>query len=275
MVSILLTYVGYNLGAVIASPLAQALQEALGLRAVYLAAAGLALLATLIAAGVGAAWLLKRERAAEEQRAPRPPLGSVLMGIGALALLAFLPVLSWNQSWHLQFDLLQQLDVGMSWDLFFALNPAIVTVVAVLLAAVLAGLHFTRLRVPAMALVGLGLALVGLALLLMVVPGVRATVPAFLAAAVVLSIGEVFALPPLLSRLTGDVHWRLAPLLAAGWLALTGGGGILLTWLIERYELPVLRTVTGWVGAGSGLLFGLVLLILADPLQRRLFSPPR
>jgi dipeptide/tripeptide permease len=274
-VSILLTYVGFNLGALVASPLAQAVRDAAGTRMVLFIAAGLMALAALLAAGVGAAWLVRRDQVAREQEAPRPAQGRVLLGAVVLAVLAFLPTLCWQRSWDLQMNVLDGLEGRVSWDLFFAINPSVVITVGLLVAGILAGLHFVRVRLPAMALVGLGLLLLGLGTAPLLLPGIGATLPALLASAAVLSIGEVLAIPLFTSRLVGDVHGRLAPLLIAVWLALTGGGSRLLAWLADSGALPYLRPVTGWVGVGSGLLCGLALLVAAFLLQRRLYEPPR
>jgi dipeptide/tripeptide permease len=272
-VSILLSYIGFNLGALVASPLAQAVRDAAGTRVVLFVAAGLMALAAVLAAGVGAAWLVRRDQVAREQEAPRPAQGRVLLGAAVLAVLAFLPTLCWQRSWDLQMNVLHGLEGHMSWDLFFAINPSVVITVGFLLAAILGGLHVARVRLPAMALVGLGLLLLGLGTAPLLLPGIGATLPALLASAAVLSFGEVLAIPFFTSRLVGDVHGRLAPLLVAVWIALTGGGSQLLAWLSDSGALPYLRPVTGWVGVGSGLLCGLALLIAAFLLQRRLYEP--
>lgn len=104
--------------------------------------------------------------------------------------------------------------------IWYALNPAVVLMACVVGAVGAVGIAAARLDPPVLIVVGAGLLVcaVGGAIAAL---ALHAEPSLLIVALLVVSGAEGLILPLLLSRLAGDMHWRAAALMVGGWLALS------------------------------------------------------
>ena len=271
-----LLWASMNVAALLAMPLTELARNAFGYTTTFAMQGMLALLAAVIAAGLGAVHLVYRNKGPAEPDTTRGFDGRILAVLGGVLVLCAIPWGSYNFAYELFYTgLFVQQDIWgydqMDW--IFNLNPVIVLLTALLLGALLLGLHFTRVQLSSLVFIGLGLMGVGLALGLLSVEPVRQSMPGLLLALGLLSVAEVLAGPLLISRLGGDVHWRLATLVVALWLLVTGFIGQLLGLLRGYGPNEDFTMIVGFMLAAIALLFGLIIAIAAIPLQRKLLVP--
>ncbi len=273
-------------------PLQGVLLPSLGLAGVCLVAGLLAVAAAVVAAPLVVAghralprsssaptrsaftetWVSMREAEAGPARAPANPAVRVHLMAGVLILACFL---SWGSHDHVYNLLEAQWRTVATSDLgLITINQALATCIGLLL-PVFFWLQVLRgVQVPALIFVGLGMALAGPATLLLLVPGLSSIPTGLIGVLVLLTVAELLIGPLLLSRIAGDLHWRVGCLVIGVWLAMSSG-------------VPLSTVNEGLVAAGIdvspylvpgmlqalGSLVGLVLLFAAVPLHRRIWAP--
>jgi dipeptide/tripeptide permease len=198
------------------------------------------------------------------------PLVLAAAGLGALLFIPWAGLMTGFQAiyttlWDLPF-------VAGNDALWTSLNPGIVIFLALLLSWFLLVLVLFNKTAPALLLVGAGILLIATGLIAIAIEPVRMSAWGFGLAFALISVGEVVAAPALISRIGGDVHWRLTTLFVALWLATSGSGhwvmGLLTGAGVQNpFGLPLAFAIIS-------VPIALVLLVVAIPLQRRLFDPP-
>lgn len=237
-----------------------------------------ALLALLVTGALIAGWLSTRE---EERAAPPTPsrqleLPIVLLvaGLGFVLCLPWVGLMGGFQTvyqvmWELPF-----VANGGYEKFWMSANPAFVTFAAALLASIFLLLRLLDKTVPALLVAGPGMVLLAAGLILAGIEPIRMTPWGFGAALALISFGEILAAPALISRIGGDVHWRLTTLFVAMWLAVgtlgyTAANAVQSSGLSsDPFALPIAFAVLA-VPAG------LLLTGLAIPLQRWVFDPQK
>ena len=146
------------------------------------------------------------------------------------------------------------------------------TLTGVLIALVAGGFHLAKLRLPPLFPLAGGLLLLALGQVSILALGASGTPWPALAGMGVAAVGEALMMVFLFSRMLGDLHWRLAPVVVALWLGLTDAGTQLLGWLGSALQLEWWPQAMGWVGVVSALVAALVLAVVAIPAQRRLWT---
>jgi len=214
-----------------------------------------------------ARWLLPVD---EEPPTPADRLDwRPLAAAAGLIALGLIPVMVLYQSFSLQFDALQVLSPGGNWEWMLQINPVVVVAVVTLLAPALLVLHFVRPRLPILLPVGAGMVVLAVGSLLVLS---KLSLPVVLAGTAVVALGEVAALPLLVARLGTDVHWRLAALVVAVWLALTTASNVVVAMVPDTNAQPVLSTAVWGGAAGLAMVCGLVVAVAAIPLQRFVYG---
>ena len=271
----LLLYAAANVAGVAAPAASTRVLNTFGSGAAYGTAAGVAFLGLLVALAFTGGWLGTRE---EERAMPPSPSGRfelpVVLGAAGLGLLLFIPWTGlftgydavWASIWELPF-------VQGYESIWMAVNPGVVVFVGLLLASIFLVLALLQKGFPALVLAGAGMILVSAGVILIAIGPVRETAWGFGVGFVLLSIGEVMAAPALISRIGGDVHWRLTTLFVALWLA-TSSLGYAASGLIRSSSLGDNPFGIPMAFAVIGVPIGIVLLVAAIPLQRLLFAPP-
>ena len=149
-------------------------------------------------------------------------------------------------------------------------NPAIVVFLGLLVASVCLLLALLQKSFPSLLLIGGGMIAVSLGLLLVAFEPMRMNPWVYGVAFVLVAVGEVLAIPALVSRIGGDVHWRLVTLVLAFWLSLGSlsyaASGLTREWIMDPFWVPA-----GF--AAIALPLGVILLGAAIPLQMFLFAP--
>ena len=271
----ILLYGVSNAGAVAASPGASWLMSQFGSETVYTVAAALAGLGFLGSLAVAGGWV---GTAAEEAAAPPGPSRRlewpVVLAVAGLGVVLFIPWAGLMTGFEAVYSTLWELDfVAGHESIWTAMNPAIVIFLALLLASIFLMLTMLEKTVPALLLAGGGMVILAVGLIAVAIGPIRESPWGFGAAFALVSVGEVLAAPALISRIGGDVHWRLTTLFVALWLATSQLGyaasGVLRgSGLMENpFGLPLAFAI-------MAIPLGLVLLVVAIPLQRRLFDPP-
>jgi len=149
-------------------------------------------------------------------------------------------------------------------------NPVIVFLASVIGAAVAAALAALRFDFPTLPLVAAGLLLgaLGGGIGAAAIPVSAALIPV---AMMVASGGEALVTPLLMSRLTGDLHWRASALIVGGWLSATTFTSGLLSSLAQALG-PANPTLPVLFAAAASSLGGVVILAVAIPHHRVLRS---
>lgn len=75
-----------------------------------------------------------------------------------------------------------------------------------------------------------------------------------------------------ISRLLGDLHWRLVAVVMGLWLVFTDIALQLLAWLQSSITVEWFTQAVGWAGVGASLLVALILAVVAIPAQRTLWN---
>ncbi len=270
----LLLYGAANVGAAVGPRVAGTLQFEVGVDAVFAAGAALTGLALLVAIGLVFAWM----STADEERAAGPGPSSrfeprVLATIAVLGLLLVLPWAGSMTGFQAVFRAIRDLPfVGNAPSLWREANPALIVFVTALLSSTCLLAAMFRRTVPALLLAGPGMVVLGIGVILMAFEPVRLSPWTFGGAFALMTLGEL-AGPALLSRLGGDVHWRLTTLVVALWTAPTAFAYTTTATLANRELLPdpFLFPVPF---AALLIPLGLVVTVAAIPLQRRIFDPP-
>lgn len=161
-------------------------------------------------------------------------------------------------------------------EIWMGVNPVLVIWAAGLLAAVFLLLSLTRRNVPTLLLAGPGLVLLAVGVGMLSFEPVRTSVAGLGCGLVVMTLGEALAGPLLISRVVGDLHFRVVGMVMALWLVLTDVLRILgnadgpAQQLLESYPFAI--------AGGSAVLavpLGIALAAVAIPLHRRLYLPDR
>ena len=229
-------------------------------------AATLAGFAACLAAFLGLGFVLTRAREPDPEE-PTAQWNWPLIGVAALLsvlVIAYQDVYTWFPRAVELFEALPQPD-----EWWFALNPVVVLWAGLMGAAAFLVLALMRKNVAGVRLLGIGLIVWGIGA--GVLAGVEGTV-GVATAIIVLSLGEILVGPLLLSRLGGDLHWRVTT--AA--LALFMGTGTVLSWVIDlgQEHLEVGLVDHAYVPFGLlGAAAGAVLVVVGGRLQERLYSP--
>ena len=269
---IALIYTAINLGALLGSTGTAQLRSGLGFGVVFTACAvvmGLALLAAILL--VGATLWTRAEVAANPS--PALPTGRLLLGAAGLSALVFLPWMGVTQSWDLVWRVFQDAPLPSALEPYWSsINPLMCTLTGVLIALVAGGFHLAKLRLPPLFPLAGGLLLLALGQVSILALGASGTPWPALAGMGVAAVGEALMMVFLFSRMLGDLHWRLAPVVVALWLGLTDAGTQLLGWLGSALQLEWWPQAMGWVGVVSALVAALVLAVVAIPAQRRLWT---
>jgi len=272
----LLLWASMNVGALLCMPVIEVVYETLGFTAAFAMEGVLVLLAAVLACGLGAVHLKFRTAEPTEPDTTRTVNGKLLAVLGGVLVLAAIPWGAYNYAYRLFYSGFYSLEdiwdyENVEW--VFRINPPIVLLMALILTAVLLGLHFARVRLSSLLFVGLGLMGTGLALALLSAEPLRQSMGGLLAGLGLLSVVEVFVGPLIVSRLGGDVHWRFASAIIALWLVATGLVNELLNILPGSDYTEDVSLVFGFLLGAVSLLFGLVIAVAAIPLQRTLLKP--
>lgn len=262
--SFVLLYAVLNASALTSSTAAGVVTTRMGASAVFATAAGAAALGALLAAGLGIAWFLTRER-----KAPDPsPLstGRVLWGaLGLVALAApYVALLTLVSS--LSFDASSR--SSLSW--LTLVNPLLVILGSCLVMGVLAVLHLRRLELPALLVVAVGLCLAAVAAVPLMLA--RTSLWAAFTAEGTLGLAEVLVGPFAMARLVGDVPRRFQTLVMSGWFVVSGGVPVAVSSLSRAFpqaEIFGLAAV-----AVAVFVIGVALMLTAKALSRWLYEPP-
>jgi dipeptide/tripeptide permease len=230
---------------------------------------GVALLAALLAAVLGLVVLKGSRGEPEPGDSGRLFSGRILLAALGLIALCVLPWGSYGVLGMLQADAIWELEERLDHEVLYALNPAILILGSLVLVPLLAILHVARVHVPTTVPIGAGLVLFGLGVAVFAAGLPGDTLVAFIGGTVVMTVGELLLGPFVLSRVAGDMHWRLAPLLIGVWLA---GTGLMSTLTSALSIYSSAHGIVAWIGVGTAVPAGLLLLALSWPL-RRLFLP--
>jgi len=265
-------WASFNLGAVLAPLVTMSVQRAMGYRTTFHLLGGIMLLAMLVAAGLGIVAFVRRH-----QPVPQPDTGNRfdgrILGLAVgVAVLAIVPWAGYSVVHALQVDRLVAAGTPMEISTLFSINPIIVLGLSLLIVPVLALMHWQRVNVPSLLIVGVGLAVMGIGILPMVLAPLDLVVPLFIAGIVIVSVGEILVGPFLMSRLLGDLHWRLTALFAGIWLAGVAGITALVNAVAYAGVPPLTPSVTAGFVAAAAIVVGLVFAAAAIPL-RKYFVP--
>lgn len=206
-------------------------------------------------------------RFGEEREPPDPPLSGRGEGAAFLVMFLALPaLLVMTTADQLQFEPLYHSGTYSSMAWVFYVNPAVVTGVAIPMSIALGAAALLRKRIPALPLVAFGfltLAIGCLPLLATSGPDDRAAAAALLSM-VILAIGEAFAFPLAVSRMTGAAHPRTASLVVSIWLVVSGGATVFLTWGLRTAESDGLRAagIAVAIGASFAFLFSIAAVLV-------------
>lgn len=277
-------YVTLNLGAALSSWLTWKLTEVTSFQAIFMAMAAALFLAAIVGLLLAFAHLFlgpSQHGGESEPSAGVPPTlpttrrldpRFIAVGLGLIVVTA-IPWMSFGLMWELQFTAAEHLGTDLTYtSWFFSLNPLIVIFVGLLLAAVLLVLHLTRIRIPTLLLVGLGLMVMGAGMAALLLCFVVQQPPLLLLSVAVIAAGEVLMAPLLASRIAGDQHGRLVTLMTALWLAASYGSSQLLSHL-GLHDSGALQLLGGIVAAVC-VVVGLGLAIAAYPLRKVLTPAP-
>ncbi len=271
-VAIALVYVAINLGGVMGPVSSGALSRQFGFQATFIVLAAPLALAVLVAALLGGAMLWTRAEVAAKPE-PAPPTGRLLLGSFGLMVLVAVPWLCSLQSYELIYT---SVDLyGLPYflqDHWFEINPVMCVVTGVLVAIIAAVMHLTRLRLPTLFAVAVGLLLLALAQVLILVAALPTSPWLAIAGLALSAVAEATLMVFLTSRMLGDLHWRLVALVGAVWLSVTYGLSSLLAWLGSTLELAWWAQAVGWAGVGSGLLVALILAVVATAARKQLWT---
>lgn len=252
-------WASFNLGAVLAPIVTISVQQALGYRTTFHLLGGVMLLAMLVAAGLGIIAFVRRHRPVPQPDTGRRFDGNIFGLAVGVAALAIVPWAGYSVVHALWIDRLMAAGTPFEISTLFSINPIVVLVLSLLIVPVLLLVHWQRLNVPTLMIAGVGLAVMGLGILPMVLAPLDLIVPLFIAGVVVVSVGEILAGPFLMSRLLGDLHWRLTALVAGIWLAGVAGITALVNAVAYAGIPPLTPSVTAGfvavVAIGIGLLF--------------------
>jgi len=267
-----LVYAAINIGAILGPACAPAVQTQLGYGPLFMACAALMLVALVAAALLGGATLLTCKEVAAKPE-PTPGNGKLLLGAAGLGALVFLPWIGMLQSWELAWRIFDASPLPPPFEhLWTMANPLACLFTGVSVATVAGGLHLAKLRAPAPFAMALGLLMLALGQALILVTGTTGSPWPALLGLVVAGMGEAVLMVFLISRMLGDLHWRLVALVMAVWLGLSDAGTQLLSWLGGTLELEWWFEAVGWTSVGSAVLAALVLAALAIPAQRKLWT---
>jgi len=262
-----------NLGAFVGPLLSGAVRTSFAYRHVFHLCGGILLLSALFAGGLGVAMLVFRRTDGDTPPRSRPFHAPVLLLAIGVLVVVLIPWTGYGALISMQMMSVAELDPSLDMEVLFNLNPAVVVLTSVLLVPALLILHFTRVQLPTLMIVGLGLLLVGVGAVPLLLAPMFGPTPLLLVSIVVMAVGETLCGPLLISRLAGDQHWRLATLVVGVWIAATSGMGALLNTLTVRPGFSAASQAVGWTTAGTALLAGVVLMAAAYPL-RKVIAPP-
>jgi len=268
-----LLWAAMNLGALLGPLASGAIRTNFTSRHVFHACGATMLLSALFAGGLAAAMLaFRRSPGAPPSPSQRFHLPVLLLAVGILLLVA-IPWTGYGSLISMQIisvaDHLPMADM----DLLFNINPVVVLLTSMLLLPVLLILHFTRVQVPTLMIVGAGLLLIGIGAVPLLLAPMFGGVSLLVVSIVVMAVGETLTGPLLLSRLAGDQHWRLVTLVMGVWISATSGLGALMNLGLYRPEPNFLGQAVGWTSAGTALLAGVVLMAASYPM-RKVLAPP-
>ncbi len=268
-----LIYVGINLAGFLGPATTGALHPGLGFQTTFLVLVVPTALAVLVAALLGGATIWTRAEVAAEPE-PVPPAGRAVLGSLGLMALVMVP---WLCSLNIYELIYTSVDLyalpPFLQDHWFEINPLMCVVTGVLIAIAAAVMHLTKLRLPALFIVALGLALMALGQALVLVAAMPASPWLAVGGLALLAVAEATMMVFLTSRMLGDLHWRLVTIIGALWLAITYGGASLLAWLGDILQASWWGQAVGWTGVGSALLLALILAVIAVPARRQLWTP--
>jgi dipeptide/tripeptide permease len=270
-------WVGVNLGALVAPPVTMGIRDALGFPALFAACAALLVLVAVVAAvAFGGEWFVGRQHktSASGFTLDRP----LAIQACVVLLLAFLP-------WALVFQVYDYLYLtyleyglyinGTSPETFMQINPVLIVVLGVLLAAGFSLFHATGVKIPTLAIAGAGLLLLAAGSLPMMFPRFLFLSPLLVLCLLVLALGEILAGPMLLSSIVGGWPWRLSTLIIALWLSMTRGTTLVVNWIRNLGDSQELSQAPLWLGIFLCAVVGLTFAIVAWPLRRVMAAPPR
>ena len=270
----ILLYGASNAAALAASPGAAWLRSHFGSETVYTGASAVVGLAFLGSLALAAGWLATRGEEAKAAPGPSRTFDvPLLLAAAALGVLLFIPWAGLMSGFQAIYTVLWDLPfVAGNETIWTSLNPAIVIFLALLFSSILLVLVLFEKTVPALLLVGAGLFLIATGLIALAIEPVRMTAWGFGLGLALVSVGEITAAPALLSRIGGDVHWRLTTLFVALWLSTSSlgywaTGALGAVGIQSQFGVPLAFAIIT-------VPIALVLLVVAIPLQRRLFAPP-
>lgn len=225
---LLLAYGAANLGALPSGFLSGFVVDRVGAAPMMLFSCVLSGLAAVVCLALfGGSWFV------EAEPEPEPEAGPLVVA-GVVTVAGGLGFAAWTFGVDLQWEALAR----EPW--LYQVNPVVVVLTTTLGALGCFGAQFAGVRVPAMALAGVGLlsCAVGLAATpAFAVVGIAAMLPAL----VVGALGEAFVLSPLVAQAAGGLHFRVAILPAA---VLVGASSF--TSLLGRGMDAA--GVSGWIG---------------------------
>ncbi|MBN2800380.1 MAG: hypothetical protein JXX28_14670 [Deltaproteobacteria bacterium] len=259
----LFAYAWVNAGALVAGVVGIWVLDGLGIRPLVLVLAALGFAAAVLSFVPGALRLADRGASVDAPVGPQRTLTSA-----ALAVVGLVPFTLLSLGGEQVYG--RVMDIGWLW--LFQLNPLVVLVVAPALGLAAVGVQLGAARaLPALYTAGVGMVLMALGFAVALAAGGSS---ALLAAGIALAaVGEVLAVPTLLSRILGDLPWRLVGLVAGLWFAV----GVGVPWAFTTLS-AVVPAVSGWAGALTWALVGLTAVVgigalgAAGALQRAVYA---
>jgi dipeptide/tripeptide permease len=263
-----LLWMALNAGGFLGPLLGDQLRESFGARPIFLVAAVFVGIALALAAVGTLVSLVSRPK-------PAPKIAFRGPQVGATIAIAAVGTLAWCASgWTSE---IPATGISGAHDPYapvqwlHLVSPVVVGSLSGLCGAVFAVLYLVKVRVPTLAIAGVGsvmLGLAGIVALILLPPYAEGTVGLSLA---LLGVGEALFAPLLLSRATGDLPWRLETAVVALWLAAFQIVSLLTSSVMEGESWP--SRGLAWAGVALTLLSGAALVVAAFAL-RKLLAPP-
>ncbi|MDP2307103.1 MAG: hypothetical protein Q8P18_13850 [Pseudomonadota bacterium] len=207
----MLVYVALNLGAMASRPFSW-IGDAFGPSATVVIATLFAVAALVPAVPLLILHLLRPPESAAQLAEGLEP--RALIGAAITAGIALLAYTAWSCGIEMQWRLSGDSYVFNSF-LFTWINPLAVIVTGSVCAAVVGGLGMAGIRVPALAVAGVGALIVGAGLLPSVFGGLFAGAAPMYLTQLLSGMGEPLLYAGIQARIVAGVHWRVAPIGAA------------------------------------------------------------
>lgn len=221
-------YVATNLGALLAPSVGTFMGSLLGYAGWFGVAAGVSLLASILAGGFFAALRFMAPPEDKDPRAPATPPSSPGVGRAVIAVAVLLIAVSPSTianavEWTVRYSMAGGATSAVTMSAVHAVNPVVTIAVSVAGAVTMLVLAVaTRWTAPTIILIGAGLVLAGIGSGgLSALAWLGAPMPLVILVSAVSGVGEGIFYPLALARVSSATSPRLSPLLIAGFLTAT------------------------------------------------------